>query len=313
MNDSDKTDDVTQSGELWPMGAVTRRTGISEHTLRAWERRFGFPKPIRLASGHRRFSSDQVRQLLVISRALSCGYRAGDIVPLPLARVQALVRECDDKEAQERRSAALARRWVAEVIRHALAFDEESVRHKISADAAFLGVSRYLRERAVPLINELGEAWARGEIGIRHEHFVSRLLEENLRAVRAPFGVAALGRPVVLACLPDELHGLGLQLVAAEIASLDRRCVILGPSTPIDEIVATASSVDAAAVALSVSVYSASKATLKGVSSLSSKLPARCQLWVGGGGLDLLDGLPEKVRRLQTLDDVAEAVRFLPD
>jgi len=25
--------------QLWPMGAVTRRTGIGEHTLRAWERR----------------------------------------------------------------------------------------------------------------------------------------------------------------------------------------------------------------------------------------------------------------------------------
>ena len=70
--------------QLWPMGAVTRRTGISEHTLRAWERRFGFPTPVRLASGHRRYSSEQVRHLLMIAKALEAGHRAGDIVPMEL-------------------------------------------------------------------------------------------------------------------------------------------------------------------------------------------------------------------------------------
>jgi DICT domain-containing protein/predicted DNA-binding transcriptional regulator AlpA len=39
---------------------VVERTGITESTLRAWETRYGFPQPERLASGHRRYDEDDV-------------------------------------------------------------------------------------------------------------------------------------------------------------------------------------------------------------------------------------------------------------
>ena len=88
-----KTSEETEA-QLWPMGAVTRRTGIGEHTLRAWERRFGFPAPHRLDSGHRRYPADQVQQLMLINAALNCGYRAGDVVPLGRTELEDLLRDC---------------------------------------------------------------------------------------------------------------------------------------------------------------------------------------------------------------------------
>jgi MerR family transcriptional regulator, light-induced transcriptional regulator len=42
---------------------VVERTGITESTLRAWEARYGFPKPERLASGHRRYDEDDVEAI----------------------------------------------------------------------------------------------------------------------------------------------------------------------------------------------------------------------------------------------------------
>jgi DNA-binding transcriptional MerR regulator len=39
---------------------VVERTGVGEATLRAWETRYGFPEPQRLASGHRRYGEDDV-------------------------------------------------------------------------------------------------------------------------------------------------------------------------------------------------------------------------------------------------------------
>jgi MerR family transcriptional regulator, light-induced transcriptional regulator len=42
------------------IGDVTERTGLSEATLRMWESRHGFPQPQRLASGHRRYSEQDV-------------------------------------------------------------------------------------------------------------------------------------------------------------------------------------------------------------------------------------------------------------
>jgi len=294
------------------MGAVTRRTGISEHTIRAWERRFKFPKPVRLPSGHRRFTGDQVRQLLMINRALHCGYRAGDIVPLSPDRIEALVRECDES-AKEADPQIASRRWVDGILRDAIALDEASIKVKMASDAATLGIGRFLRERAAPLIEELGEAWARGDIGVRHEHFVSDILENRLRALRVSFDAAAIGRPVVLACLPDELHGLGLQMVAAEIAASGRSHFVLGPHSPIEEILATAESLKAAAVGLSISAFSPVEPTHESIKALRSKLSTRTLLWIGGGGAATLRSLPKGVQCLSTLDEVAEAIQSLPD
>ena len=207
---------VESSSQLWPMGAVTRRTGIGEHTLRAWERRFGFPQPVRLASGHRRFSGEQVQHLLLIARALESGYRAGDIVSLPLSELELLLQNLG---AFDRAGAAgTAEDVIVLAFEACRRFDRESLTALLHGEAAVLGLPRFLRERVVPLLDEVGASWDRGEIEIRHEHFFSEVLEDELRRLRAPLEPATKGRPVVIASLPNELHGLGLQIAALALS-----------------------------------------------------------------------------------------------
>ena len=45
------------------IGDVVHATGVGEATLRAWERRFGFPEPRRTPSGHRRYGQEDVEQI----------------------------------------------------------------------------------------------------------------------------------------------------------------------------------------------------------------------------------------------------------
>ncbi len=47
---------------------VARRTGLSPATLRIWEERYGFPRPERLPSGHRRYATEEVERLLEVVR-----------------------------------------------------------------------------------------------------------------------------------------------------------------------------------------------------------------------------------------------------
>lgn len=65
------------------IGEVVERTGIAEATLRMWERRYGFPAPARLASGHRRYSEDEIELI----RAVGAKRAAG--LSLPVAIDQA--------------------------------------------------------------------------------------------------------------------------------------------------------------------------------------------------------------------------------
>jgi MerR family transcriptional regulator, light-induced transcriptional regulator len=50
------------------IGDVVTATGVGEATLRAWERRFGFPLPRREPSGHRRYSADEVERIRAVVR-----------------------------------------------------------------------------------------------------------------------------------------------------------------------------------------------------------------------------------------------------
>ncbi len=310
MEEPDVGNEERGIDQLWPMGAVTRRTAIGEHTLRAWERRFGFPKPRRLPSGHRRYTSDQVQQLLLINAALAQGYRAGDVVPLSKERLEELLRECGALE-QQPAVAVRGDAWIEDALDAIRRLDRPVLHAALQREATTLGVPRFLRERVAPLLQEIGDSWSRGDLDIRHEHFCSEVLEDHLRALRQPLEASASGRPVVLASLPDEHHALGLHIVALAVAARMRAVRVLGPHSPTGEIAAAAAALDAAAVGVSVSAFSAEASTTDLIADLRRRLPERVLLWVGGGGAAGLEGLPRGVEVLPTLDDLDVAVGSL--
>ena len=64
---------------LFPIGVVEASTGIAKETLRAWERRYGFPMPVRDAAGERLYSAQQLGQLRDARRLIDLGARPGQI------------------------------------------------------------------------------------------------------------------------------------------------------------------------------------------------------------------------------------------
>src|SRR5574338_1215701 len=46
---------------VYNLKAVLKETGIAADTLRAWERRYGLPKPQRTPGGHRLYSEHDIR------------------------------------------------------------------------------------------------------------------------------------------------------------------------------------------------------------------------------------------------------------
>ena len=75
--------DIVSSSRL-SISDLVVRTGVSEATLRAWERRHGFPDPDRTAGGRRRYSEEQVEQ---VKRVLA-GRRSGLSLPLAIERAR---------------------------------------------------------------------------------------------------------------------------------------------------------------------------------------------------------------------------------
>ena len=71
---------------------VAARSGVPAGTLRMWEERYGFPKPQRLPSGHRRFTEEQVDAV----RAVVAAREAGLSLPAAIERVAGAPQERRD-------------------------------------------------------------------------------------------------------------------------------------------------------------------------------------------------------------------------
>jgi MerR family transcriptional regulator, light-induced transcriptional regulator len=273
---------------IWTIGAVARETGLSPDTLRVWQKRYGFPVPHRKPSGHRLYTPADVRRLRRISEALARGHRPGHVVKMSEPGLRSLLVSSGKPAARTVRPGSAPLRSLMPLVR---AHDGPGLSAALLADAETLGPLEFLRRRVEPLLEEVGDAWARGELGIHHEHFFSQRLEDALRAVRLPYERGGTGsgrggsRPgVLLATLPGETHALGLQMAALAVAFAGAEPVILGADTPVTDIAAAARARRCAAVAISISLSTGGPGSRDHLAQLRGALSAAVPLLVGGLG-----------------------------
>lgn len=280
------------------IGALSRATGIPVETLRTWESRYGFPEPERKPSGHRHYRADIVGRLRRIAEALARGHRASETVPATDEQLSALLGATPSAAPSAAVPAPDAADGIAPLMEAIARFDAETITRLLLADWARLGVLDFLEQRIAPVVHRVGEDWSTGQLQIRHEHFVSERIGDLLRTLRMPFEHRAQGPLVVLATLPGELHGLGLQMAALVVAAAGCRVLYLGTDIPTDQVAELAVDINARAVAVSLSTAVPREQAGAHLGELRTRLPRRIDLIAGGAGADL--GLPG-VRHLDTL------------
>jgi len=64
---------VPEAEPLYNLKAVIQQTGIPAASLRAWEKRYGVPAPVRKPNGHRVYPRSEVEKLLAVKRLMARG------------------------------------------------------------------------------------------------------------------------------------------------------------------------------------------------------------------------------------------------
>ena len=265
--------------ELLSVGRVAEQTGLSPDSLRIWERRYGVPKPVRLPSGHRRFTRDQVSWLRRVAEALALGYRPGRLMKASKAELEELI--------AAKRVRPKSPPHVVPWIEMVKAFAADDLRAILRDQGSQLPPLELIERHVFPLVQQVGLGWAEGELDVRHEHFVSEIVEDVLRSRRGELETrndhyrAAL----VLATLPEEAHGLGLQMAALICESNQVRSHLLGTDAPIQDILAAIEETGADGVALSVSLSSGGVLSDRRISALRKAVPDSVRVIVGGEGV----------------------------
>ena len=65
--------DPSPRTRLLTISDLAERTGVAPATLRSWESRYDFPRPVRLAGGHRRYAEQDVTAVLEVLRHRDAG------------------------------------------------------------------------------------------------------------------------------------------------------------------------------------------------------------------------------------------------
>ncbi|MFN3514940.1 MAG: MerR family transcriptional regulator [Phenylobacterium sp.] len=283
---------------------VERACGLPKDTLRVWERRYGFPAPLRDANNERVYPSDQVAKLRLLSRLIDAGHRPGRIVALPVERLTELARET--ASATSRLASPDPR--LARLLEMLRAHDVERLRDAFAADLLALGLERFVMDIVAPLTSAVGDSWAAGDLQVFHEHLYTEQVSRTLRSAMsaAPLGPGDRRPRVLLTTLPGESHGLGLLMVEALLSVRGCACVSLGVETPLEEVALAAPAHGVDIVALSFSAFAPARLVQTGLEQLRRRLPEPIELWAGGSAPSLKRAAPAGVvvvRDLGELDD----------
>ena len=207
------------------IGELARRTGVATELLRAWERRYGLLAPTRTEGGYRLYSAADVSRVGRMRELLATGLSAAEAA-----------REALAEPARPRRRAADG---VPVELREAIERLDDAAAHtafdRLLADFSLDAV---LEGAVLPLLRELGEGWARGEVSIAQEHFASNLLRGRLLGLARGWDRGG-GPRAVLACPPGERHDLGLLIFGLALREHGWRITFLGGDTPVDTLADT--------------------------------------------------------------------------
>jgi len=212
------------------IGELSRRVGVSEHVLRAWESRYGLLDPARSAGGYRLYSAEDESRVRRMQAHLDHGLAAAQ------AARAAIAGEQPGGISRHDVTAAVARAGLvepADALRQALdGLDEPGAQAVLDKLLTDFTVETVLRDVLLPYLHDLGQRWEQGTVSVAQEHFASHVVRGRMASLARGWGNGR-GPQAVLACPPGELHDLALLAFGIVLGRSGWRVGYLGVNMPI--------------------------------------------------------------------------------
>ncbi|HEU5102472.1 MAG TPA: B12-binding domain-containing protein [Roseiflexaceae bacterium] len=256
--------------------AVARETGVPADTFRAWERRYGVPRPQRTAGGHRLYSERDIATIRWLRDRTDEGVNISHAIML-------LTNTLDSAEAMPKGNdeARAFGQLTDEVVQALTMFNTQRADQILSEAFSIYPLEQVLLELVQPAMVEIGERWHRSEINVAVEHFATQFVRRKLASLLSTFEGGAHRATIVVGCAPGELHDLGALLSALFLVRRGWHVIYLGPQVPLFDLLETIESVKPSLVCLSASTMETALELIPVARALVQAYPG---LHVGYGG-----------------------------
>lgn len=264
---------------------AAKRSGLSPHVIRVWEKRYDAVSPNRTDTNRRRYSDAEIERLTLLRLATEAGHTISSVAQAPTDKLRTLLTDAPAANPLPVRKTTTGTESPAE-IESALAATRELNAQELEAilgRAALRYGQHGLLENVVARLAALvGERWRAGDLTAAHEHFASAVIRNYLMRNARPYAQNGNSPLVVVATPAGQLHELGAVMAAAAANDLGWQVIYLGTSLPAAEIAGAALQNRARVVALSLVFPGDDPSMPLELENLRKLLPAKTQLVVGG-------------------------------
>lgn len=212
-------------------------TGVAEHTLRAWERRYGVFQPSRTRAGYRVYGDDVLDRIRTMKDLVAAGLSPRQASEQVRRGVSP---ESPEPDATVELIAALAR------------LDATAASRIIDEQFAWRSYEAVVDDWLMPAMVRVGTAWASGEISEAGEHLVAHVVMRRLAAAFDAVGPNPPTPPAIVGAPSGITHELGLMAFAVALRRAGVATIYLGPDVPVlawaDAVATTGSAVSVTAI-----------------------------------------------------------------
>jgi DNA-binding transcriptional MerR regulator len=212
----------------YSVAQVEALTGIKAHTLRIWERRYGFLNPQRTPTNIRFYTDDQLKKLLNFGILVRNGYRVSKLEKMNnqeiFEAVTGILADPDSEDRDEIKGLTLAM----------LEMNEEEFDNIFERQVIRKGFLKTITEMIYPFLQYVGVLWNTNKAMIAQEHFVSNLIRQKIVTAIERLSIPQQSAPaVVMFLLEGEDHEIGLLLANFIAKERGWRTYYLGQGVPV--------------------------------------------------------------------------------
>ena len=298
---------------LLSIGALSRLSGVQIETIRNWERRYGWPEPIRLESGHRRYPSKMVPHLRLARSAIALGFKPSYITIAPREELDAAVRLAMANEKKPDGAPIDTQHEIDEMLFSIARLDANRFETTLRRCWCKYGVDTFICDLIDPLRSRIETAIEDTRMTIVHEHFTAELLSGFLAAQWRALSTGTHSCKVVVTGLEGEHDSLALHMTAVFLSIHNIEVVFLGSDTPTSDIVIAARQSDAVAVAVQCAPRLERMKRQCMLTNLRASLPPSVTIAVGGFAKGLAIPGTTDVASMRDLSRFARALSEIHD
>ena len=218
---------------------IERLSGIKAHTVRIWEQRYNILKPSRTDTNIRTYDDEDLKRILNISLLNNNGYKISNIAKLS-------DKELVDEVNKVLSTATKESLQVDTLVLCLLNMDEARFESTVNNSILQFGFESTIENVLFPFLRQLGNLWQVGLVSPAQEHYISNIIRKKLIVGldRAQPANNPQAKTIILFLPDQELHELGL-IYAHYLAKLrGHKCLYLGQSLPISELVTISEAVN---------------------------------------------------------------------